>query len=124
MTVPWAAGLALGAVLLVSAVAKISSRSWPAQAAALGAPGWAAPLVPAVELVVGAALVTHLGYPLAPIVAGLLLLGFSALLMANLAAGRRPRCACFGSRSTRPIGGHSLVRNGLLIALAIIAALA
>jgi uncharacterized membrane protein YphA (DoxX/SURF4 family) len=124
VSLSWAAGIGLGLVLLASGVSKIASRSWPAQAAALRAPSWSVPLVPGLELVIGAALVVHLGYPATAVVAVALLVAFSALLTWNLAAGRRPPCACFGVRSTRPIGPWSLVRNGGLVALALIAAVA
>ena len=51
----------------------------------------------------------------------LVLLAFTGLLILNLARGRRPPCACFGASSRRPIGPGSLVRNLVLLALAVIA---
>jgi hypothetical protein len=50
-----------------------------------------------------------------------LLVVFSVLLVRRLAEGRRPPCACFGGFSTRPIGPWSVVRNAVLVGLAIIA---
>jgi hypothetical protein len=38
--------------------------------------------------------------------------------------GRHPPCACFGALSRRPIGWGSVVRNLVLLALAVTAALA
>ncbi|MCU1345821.1 MAG: hypothetical protein JWL70_2087 [Acidimicrobiia bacterium] len=122
MSLSWAAGIVVGLTLLISGAAKLASGTWPAQATALGAPSWAVPLVAPLELIVGASLMAHVGYPVAPLLAALLLLAFSGLLAMNLAAGRRPPCACFGSRSTRPIGPWSLVRNGVLLVLAVVAA--
>jgi hypothetical protein len=124
VTLGWAAGIALGLVLLVSSVTKLSSGTWPAQAAALHAPRWAVVVVPGLELVLGATLVSGLGYPITPVAAAILLVAFSALLVVNLAAGRRPPCACFGARSTHPIGPLTLVRNVGLLALAVLAAVA
>ena len=42
----------------------------------------------------------------------------------RLAEGRRPPCACFGALSRRPVGPGSVVRNVVLIALALLAAFA
>jgi hypothetical protein len=124
VSVGWAAGTVLGIVLLISSVAKLSSGTWPAQAAALHAPRWAVPVVPGLELILGATLVSGLGYPFTPLATVILLVAFSALLVGNLAAGRRPPCACFGARSTRPIGPLTLLRNVGLLALAVLAAVA
>jgi hypothetical protein len=93
-------------------------------ASALGVPAWLARPTPVVELLVGAGLVT--GVTRRPLgwVAVALLVAFSAVLARSLAAGRRPVCACFGGWSTRPIGPATLMRNALLLALALVAALA
>jgi hypothetical protein len=39
----------------------------------------------------------------------------------HLVAGRRPECACFGAWSAKPIGVGHVVRNGVLLALAVLA---
>jgi hypothetical protein len=62
--------------------------------------------------------------PVVALAAGAMLLVFTVLLVVRLAQGRRPPCACFGAWSTRPVGPGSVVRNVVLIALALIAALA
>ncbi len=58
------------------------------------------------------------------VIALAILVVFSALLVLRLAQGRRPPCACFGSWSAKPLGWQHLVRNAVLIALAVVAAVA
>jgi hypothetical protein len=57
-------------------------------------------------------------------VAVVVLLAFSTVLARQLSRGLHPPCACFGSLSARPIGASMLVRNGVLLAVALVAALA
>ena len=47
-----------------------------------------------------------------------LLVLFTAIIGVNLLRGRKPPCRCFGSADTAPIGWRTLVRNGVLLALA------
>ena len=54
--------------------------------------------------------------------AAAMLVVFTVVLVVRLAEGRRVPCACFGARSARPIGVGSVVRNLVLIALALVAA--
>ena len=126
MTVPVGAiaAVAVGAALVVAGAAKAARPAWVRDAGALGVPAGLARPLPAVELLVGAGLVTGVARrPLAWVALGLLL-AFTAVVAASLARGRRPACACFGGWSTRPIGAITLVRNGALAALALAAALA
>jgi hypothetical protein len=74
--------------------------------------------------VLGALLISNLVRRPASIVALVLLLLFSTLVVARLRDGRHPPCACFGAWSVRPLGLGHLVRNGLLVLLAIVAAAA
>jgi len=113
------ASVVLGVAMLAAGAAKLASRRWPADARGLGAPTWAIPLVPWVELVLGALLVVGVLRPLVAIVTALLLVAFTVLLCARLARGERPPCACFGRLSTRPISWWSVARNLVLIALAV-----
>ena len=115
------AAVVLGIVLLVAGIAKRADRRWPQDAAALGTPPWAIPVLPWFEILLGAVLVSGLARPAAAALAGLVLLAFTGLLVLNLARGRRPPCACFGASSRRPIGPGSVVRNLVLLALAVIA---
>jgi uncharacterized membrane protein YphA (DoxX/SURF4 family) len=120
----WLAGAVLGVVLLMAGIAKRANRNWSAAASALGAPAWAVAPLPWIEIGLGAVLVSGLLRPLAAALAAVLLALFTVLLGVNLARGRRPPCACFGTRSRRPISVLSLVRNVGLLALAAVAYLA
>ena len=112
--------LVLGAVLLVSGVSKVAApQLWRAQSGELGVPATVAAVVPFVELAVGALLVAQVARQAVAIAAGALLVAFTALLLVRLSQGRRTPCACFGSLSSRPIGWIDVVRNTLLLALAV-----
>ena len=119
------AAVVLGAVFLAAGVLKLSALAqWRSQAAGLGVPSSVASLVPYIELVVGALLLVQLQRSFVAWVAAAVLLAFSAVLALQLQRGLRPPCACFGSLSARPIGAGTLVRNGVLLAVALVAALA
>ena len=119
------AGVVVGAVLLVSGAAKLAAGPrWAAQAAALGSPAVAVPVVPWLELGLGALLVTGVWRAEVALAAAVMLGAFTVLLVLRLAQGRRPPCACFGAWSTRPVGPGSVARNVVLIALALLAATA
>lgn len=118
------ASVLLGIAFVVAGAAKFASGDqWPALAAALGVPAVAmrvvVPVLPIVEIVVGAGLIVQLwpqGFAVAALV---MLVAFSAQLARELAGGRHPVCACFGAWSARPLGPSHLVRNAVLAALAV-----
>ena len=85
---------------------------WPAVAVA----------VPPVEVVIGASLVALEPSPLTLGSATLLLLVFTAFLVASIAAGSTVPCACFGSVSRRPPSWRDVVRNGGMLAALFVAA--
>jgi uncharacterized membrane protein YphA (DoxX/SURF4 family) len=117
------AGFVLGAVLLVSGGSKLAAGpQWAAQATAIGAPAVAVPVVPWVELGLGALLLSGVVRPAVALAAAAMLVVFTGLLAWRVAEGRRVPCACFGRRSTRPVGLGSIARNMVLIALALLAA--
>jgi uncharacterized membrane protein YphA (DoxX/SURF4 family) len=125
VTLAVVAGVVLGAVLMVSGAAKLAAGPrWAAQAAALGSPAVAVPVVPWLELGLGALLVTGVWRTGVALAAAVMLGAFTVLLVVRLAQGRRPPCACFGAWSTRPVGPGSVARNVVLIALALLAATA
>jgi uncharacterized membrane protein YphA (DoxX/SURF4 family) len=115
------AAVVLGLVLLASGALKVAGwAAWRRQAAMLGVPFAVASAVPAAELALGALLVVGLWRSAAAWLAGALLLGFTVFLVAVLRTGQRPPCACFGSLSRRPIGWWSVVRNLVLLGLAVV----
>ena len=119
------AAVLLGAAFVLAGVSKVAAgRDWRAQAAGLGAPTWSIGPLPWIELGLGATLISDLARRPASIVALVLLVVFSTLLIMRLREGAHPPCACFGAWSARPLGPGHLVRNGLLVALAVVAAAA
>ena len=116
------ASIVLGAVFLLAGASKIAAgASWPRQARELGAPAFVAPIVPWVEIVIGALLVSQIARTVVAIAAIVVLVAFTALIALRLAQGKRPACACFGTWSAKPIGPVDVVRNLALIALAVVA---
>jgi hypothetical protein len=89
----------------------------------MGAPLWAIPFVPFLELVLGALLV--LGWwPRVTTIAAVLVLGaFTGLIVTNLLRGNRPSCACFGVRSARPLSWMFVARNVAFVGLLLVALL-
>ena len=123
-TVAVFASLVVGAVFLVSGVSKVASpAAWRSSLSGLGLPSWLAAPVPAVELVVGALLAAQWQRVVMAVIAAVLLLAFTSLLIRRLAQGQHPSCACFGSLSAKPISAWHVARNGVFLALALLAAL-
>lgn len=118
----WLCGAVVGVALGTAGVVKLFSPQWLRQAAMLGVGPAVARVVPWVEVVLGACLVADLGRRIAALLAIALLASFTSLLAWRLAHGVRPPCACFGRLSTRRIGPTTLVRNAVLIGLAVAAA--
>lgn len=118
-----AARIALGVLFLASGALKLRDPSWPDAARAMGAPRWTVPVIAPAEIVLGAGLAAGVAEPWAAWLALALLVGFSAALARVLRrpVGERPACACFGRWSSRPVGAGSLLRNGALAALAVLA---
>ncbi len=116
------ASILLALVFLVSGGSKIAAGpAWPEQARGLGAPTVVVPVLPWVEIVLGAVLAMRLA-PIAAATAALaLLVGFTALIVRRLSQGRHPPCACFGSWSAKPLGAGHVARNVGFMALAVCA---
>jgi uncharacterized membrane protein YphA (DoxX/SURF4 family) len=119
-----AASVVLGVVFLVAGASKlVAGDDWLEQARGLGAPRWLAPVVPWIEIVLGALLVTQVERPVVAGVAALMLIAFTGLILVRLSEGERPPCACFGRWSSRPLGSGHVVRNVLLVLVAAVAVL-
>lgn len=118
------AAVVVGLALVVAGGAKLAAGpSWPVQARELGAPPVVVPVLPWIELAVGAVLVTQFARRPAAVVALLLLGSFTALIARRLAEGKHPPCACFGAWSARPLGAGHLLRNAVLLVLSGVALL-
>jgi len=116
------AAIVLGVVFTASGALKLRDPMWPDAALSLGAPLWAVPAVAPFELILGATLVSGLAQRQLAILALVTLVVFTLLLVRQLRSGdEAPPCACFGSLSAKPIGIHSIVRNGVLMLLSICA---
>ncbi len=88
----------------------------------MGVPAGVAGVTPWIELAIGALLMAQVQRGMVAWAAVALLVTFTALIVVRLAQGRHPPCACFGALSSRPLGPGHLLRNALLIALAVTAA--
>jgi uncharacterized membrane protein YphA (DoxX/SURF4 family) len=82
-----------------------------------------AAVVPWFELVLGALLVSGLLSPWIELAAVGVLIVFTIVIVRRLLDGSRPPCACFGSRSKRPLGRRHVLRNVGLLAVAVVAAI-
>jgi uncharacterized membrane protein YphA (DoxX/SURF4 family) len=115
------ASVVLGLAFVIAGGSKIAAGpAWPQQARELGAPSIAAPVLPWVEIAVGAALIAQLIEPVPALIAIALLIAFTLLIARRMSQGRRPVCACFGVWSARPIGPGHVVRNVGLLGLAVL----
>jgi uncharacterized membrane protein YphA (DoxX/SURF4 family) len=113
----------VGVAFVAAGVFKlIDGPAWPKQAADMGVARPVAMVVPWAEIVIGVLLVVQLFEPWVALAAVGLLVVFTIVIVRRLLDGSRPPCACFGSRSTRPLGAYHVVRNGVLVALAVGAA--
>ncbi len=119
------ASIIVGAAFLLAGFLKRrEGPAWPRQAAELGVPRPIAVVVPWLELVVGALSVVPLFLPWSAAAAIVMLVAFTVVIVRRLLDGTRPPCACFGSRSNRPLSGRDVVRNLVLLVLAVLAAVA
>lgn len=118
------AAVVVGAAVVVAGVSKLAKPSWVREAAGLGVPVALARPVPVFEIVLGSLVVFDVGRPVAAWAVAALLAAFTGVLLRPLLRGRHPVCACFGTWSAKPIGPASVVRNAVLIALAVVAAIA
>ncbi|MFC8047697.1 MauE/DoxX family redox-associated membrane protein [Nocardia sp. NPDC057353] len=118
----WVSRLMLGMVFGLAAAGKFLDGAATRKAVGeFGVPVRAVPAVaaglPWLEAALAAGVLIR---PLAGVAAGaavLVLLVFTGAVLRLLRAGERPACACFGA-SEQPIGRVTLVRNGILLALA------
>jgi uncharacterized membrane protein YphA (DoxX/SURF4 family) len=118
------AAVVVGAALVAAGVFKLmDGPAWPKQAADMGVAAPIARVVPFVEIVIGVLLILPVFRPWPAIAAIVLLVVFTMVILRRLLDGSRPPCACFGSRSNRPLGPIHVLRNVILLALATTAAI-
>ena len=118
----YASALVLAAVIVRAGAAKLARPTTTATSfVALGVPaaGLAARAVPIVELLVAVAL---LAAPRAGALGALaLLIPFTAVLARAVRSGSEAPCNCFGTARVEPVSRVDVVRNVLLVALALTA---
>jgi peroxiredoxin len=115
--------LFLAAVFAVAGLAKLSDRAgWRRAVREFGVPArLVAPvalLVPFAEFATAATLLPTASARWGALGALALLGAFSAAIAAQLARGHRPDCHCFGNLRSAPVGRSTLLRNGVLAAVA------
>lgn len=121
-----AAALVLTVVFVAAGLGKLIDRAGTRKAVGeFGAPkGLIGPLalvLPPGELAVAIALLLPATRMVGAVGALGLLVLFSAAVAASLARGRAPDCHCFGQLHSSPASWKTLVRNGVLAGLAIVA---
>jgi uncharacterized membrane protein YphA (DoxX/SURF4 family)/thiol-disulfide isomerase/thioredoxin len=79
-------------------------------------------LLPVAEIAIGLALIFRPSAQVAAIAAALLLAAFILGIARALSQGRQPDCHCFGQIHSEPAGRSTLIRNGVLLAGAIVVA--
>jgi hypothetical protein len=119
-----AARIVLAVTLIIAAIGKLRARhELPAQLRAFGIPKRAvrpiAIALPLVELAVAGALIGWWESAVPAWAAVALLAVFTAGLVRAVARGAP--CPCFGAASSGPASAASIVRNAVLLALAVIA---
>ena len=115
--------LLLSAVFLIAGALKLLNREDTAKNLLdFGAPEWlsrpAALALPLAEITVALALWPTSTAQWGAAAALALLLLFMAAIGWNLLQGKNPECRCFGQVSAKPVGRSTLVRNGVLAAVA------
>jgi peroxiredoxin len=117
------ARLVLAGVFLVAALAKLTDRNGSRKTMVdFGLPSVLSTplgvLLPLAELAVAITLLPAMTAWWGAASALAVLALFVAGIVVNLARGRRPECHCFGQIASKPISWRTLVRNGMLSAVA------
>ena len=125
----WTARLVIALVFVAAAVGKVRDPNGTRQGARdLGVPersaGPTARALPIVEAAIAALVLVPATHRIGAAFAVVLLASFTVAIAGTMRTGRRPVCHCFGAVTGRPIGPDTLVRNGALIVLAVVALVA
>lgn len=121
----WSARAVLAIVFAAAALAKVTDRPGTVRATrglgiAARAAGTVATVLPILEAASAALILLPVTSRIGAAMALVQLAAFTTAIAVSLRAGRRPPCHCFGSRSARPIGPDSLVRNAALMLLGVV----
>jgi thiol-disulfide isomerase/thioredoxin len=119
------AALLLAGVFVTAGITKLADRPGTRKAIEeFGAPRLVAPLtfaLPLAEFTVAGLLVAAPTRAIGAVGALMLLGLFSGAIAVGLAQGRAPDCHCFGQLHSAPASWKTLVRNGVLAVLAVVA---
>ncbi|MES2116133.1 MAG: MauE/DoxX family redox-associated membrane protein [Pseudomonadota bacterium] len=115
--------LLLAGVFLMAAASKLLHREGQVQTLAeFGVPAALQPplacLMPVCELAIGLTLTLATSTWWSAIAGAALLTLYTSILAYKLRQGQRPICNCFGQQVASPIGAATLLRNGVLLAMA------
>jgi hypothetical protein len=122
-TVCLASLIALVVVFLTATVGKLASPGSARRATAqLGGPMWGAPFLVPAEVGVVALLLVRPAF--GTLAAGLLLGGFTVVLVRVVRSGQTVSCGCFGSATSASVSGATVARNLGLMSLCVPAAFA
>jgi hypothetical protein len=123
VTIGWAASVLVGAVLVVSAVAKLANPEWKDREVAIGTPSWILPLLAPFELLIGVLMIVRFQRFVIGVVSAALFLAFIVFLMMKWDERAGEPCNCMGMLSTRPASWRTILRNAVLLAASFVAAL-
>jgi hypothetical protein len=114
---------AVGVLIALAGAAKLTDyKQWNRDARAQNVWPIVAVVLPPLELLLGALLIVLAPTPGVLGMATLLLLIFTAFLLAQIATKSVVPCACFGSKSKRPPSMRDVARNLTMMALLFVAA--
>ncbi len=113
--------LVLAGVFAYSGSAKLVARAAFRQSlVAFRLPRWLTTVVPVVELAIAVVLIVGLRRAWPAATAAVLVVVFTLAIVRSLLAGVRAPCLCFGARPSDEVSAWTIVRNGWLLALAIV----
>lgn len=111
----------LGVIFLISGIVKLASGTWPETARRFGTPRPLVPVLPPLEIVLGALLAAQLGGLWVPLITLGMLVAFTAAIVVHVARGDDVPCGCFGQASAKSVSAVDVARNVAFCALALVA---
>lgn len=113
----------VGVLIALAGAAKVTDyKQWMRDARAQNVWPAVAMVLPPLELLLGALLIVLVPSPQVLGAATLLVLVFTAFLLAQIATKSTVPCACFGSKTKRPPSMRDVARNLAMMALLFVAA--